>query len=216
MLRMAATVIAGEAEMQERALVYIVDDDAAVRHFLSFRLGMEGFDVRDFPDAQSFMQGYDARRPGCVVADLRMPRLSGLELLQWMGAQADAAPMIIMTGHGDLSATVAAFRGGAHDFLEKPFDEEYLIQRIRHALTQHETTRRKVRLRREAALKYRRLSRRERDVVSGLAAGRSNKEIAASLGLGLRTIESHRFQIMKKLDAASVCDVTRLMALIEE
>lgn len=202
--------------MQEQALVYIVDDDAAVRHFLSFRLSMEGFEVRDFADAQSFMQGYDPSRPGCVVADLRMPRLSGLELLQWMEAQADAAPMIIMTGHGDLSATVAAFRGGAHDFLEKPFDEEYLIKRIRQGLAENEAKRRKVRLHREAALKYRRLSRRERDVATALADGRSNKDIAARLGLGLRTVESHRFQIMKKLDAVSVCDVTRLVALLEE
>lgn len=202
--------------MESQSLIHVVDDDPAVRHYLSFRLGIEGFTVSTFPDAPSFMRAYDGRRPCCIVADLRMPRMSGLELQHWMAQQEMVAPVIIMSGHGDLAAVTAAFRAGSFDFLVKPFDEEYLVARIHTALSQDGERRQAIAARRDAQAKVRRLSRRERDVAALLADGGSNKEIAAKLGLGLRTVESHRFQIMKKLDATSICDVTRIMALLED
>lgn len=202
--------------MHSQDVVHVVDDDPAVRHFLAFRLGAEGFAVNTFPDAPSFIRAYDGRRPCCVVADLRMPYMSGLELQHWMSRQELPSPLIIMTGHGDLAAVTAAFRAGSFDFLEKPFDDGYLVRRIRTALSRHHERRQAAAARREAQAKYRRLSRRERDVAALLVEGSSNKEIAARLGLGQRTIESHRFHIMKKLGATSICDVTRMMALLEE
>lgn len=200
--------------MADRHLIYVADDDAAVRHFLSYRLESEGFAVETFADGSALAAGFGGRRPECVVADLRMPHMSGLELLHWVEAQEERVPVIIMTGHGDVPATVAAFRSGVFDFLEKPFDELYLVERIRKALTVAEERRQRQQLRREAAARYRRLSRRERDVVALVVKGLTNKEIAVRLDLGLRTVESHRFQIMKKFETASVCDVTRAMAVL--
>lgn len=202
--------------MESGALVYVVDDDPAVRHFLSLRLEMEGLAVKAFTDGPAFIRGYDGRHAGCVVADLRMPRMSGLELQQWMAKQDAPAPLIIMTGHGDLSATIAAFRGGAWDFLEKPFDDQYLVERVRGAIAAHAGRRRQDEARRQAAASFRRLSRREQQVARLIGAGQANKDIAAALDLGLRTVESHRFQVMKKLGVASVAEVTRMVALIEE
>lgn len=202
--------------MSGQDFVYVVDDDAAVRHLLSYRLSQEGFAVETFADAAAFMRGYDGRRSCCVVTDLVLPRMGGLELQLWVAGQAAPAPVIIISGRADLPSVTAAFRGGSFDFLEKPFDDGYLVERIRHALAQHARKRQALALRRDAEARYRRLSRRERDVAALLAAGRSTKEIAAALGLGTRTVESHRFQAMKKLSAASLSDLTRIIAILED
>ncbi len=176
---------------------------------------MEGFEVNTFSDALSFIRAYDGRRPCCIVVDLRMPRMNGLELQSWMAQQELAAPIIMMSGHADLPAVTAAFRAGSFDFLVKPFDDGYLVQRIRAALSRSVERRQAIAARRDVTVKYRRLSRREREGASLIADGGSNKEIAARLGLGLRTVESHRFQVMKKLGVGSVCEVTRMMAILE-
>ncbi|EME69649.1 two component transcriptional regulatory protein, LuxR family [Paramagnetospirillum caucaseum] len=190
--------------------VFIVDDDDAVRHCISVMCDLAGLPCEGFPDGEAFMRAYRPTRPGCLVVDQRMPGMSGLELLQWMSVQVQPLPVIVITGHGDVPVAVNAFRGGALDFLEKPFADDYFLERVREAFARDAEARQRAGEQANVFTRYRRLSRRERSVMDLMVRGLANKLIAAELGIGIRTVESHRAKVLKKMGTASLSELTRL------
>ncbi len=195
--------------------VFIVDDDAAVRHCLSVICDLNGLRCETFADAAAFIQAYRSDRPGCLVVDVRMPGMGGIELQQWMAQQEVALPVIIITGHGDVPIAVTAFRGGAWDFLEKPFDDEYFLKRVNEAIERDREARLQRNEQDSAITRFRRLSPRERAVMQLMVQGLANKLIAAELNIGIRTVESHRANVLKKMAVTSLSELTRLQLRLE-
>jgi FixJ family two-component response regulator len=189
--------------------IFIVDDDDAVRHCMSVMCSLAGLACETFPDAETFVAAYKPSRPGCLVVDQRMPGMSGLELLQWMAGQAQPLPVVVITGHGEVPVAVTAFRGGAWDFLEKPFSDEYFLERVRAAIAHDADSRHRAGEQADLTARYRRLSRRERAVMELLVQGLANKLVAAELGIGIRTVESHRSNVLKKMGVTSLSELTR-------
>jgi FixJ family two-component response regulator len=198
--------------MQPQPLtVYIVDDDAAVRDSLALMLGLAGFRTAFFADAEAFLAAWREDWSGCVVADLRLPGLSGLELQAEMGRRGSWLPFVIITAHGDVPAARAAFRADAVDFLEKPFDHAQLRTAIQNAFSKEH-----LRLARSAdAGRLARLTAREREVLAAAAQGLHAKEIARQLGISARTVEVHKTRIMAKLGARNVAELVRLALAAE-
>jgi FixJ family two-component response regulator len=185
--------------------VYIVDDDAAVRDSLSLMLGLAGYSTALFADAEAFLAAYRDDWAGCVVADLRLPGRSGLELQAELRARASALPFIVMTAHGDVPSARTAFQAQAIDFLEKPFDHAQLRTAIENAFSREQ-----LRLARAAELaKLATLTGREREVLEHAAQGLHAKEIAAALGISPRTVEVHKTRIMEKLGVRNVAELVR-------
>lgn len=201
--------------MTRSSAVFIVDDDDAVRHSLSVICQLADLPCETFPDATSFISAYAPDRGGCLVVDQRMPGMTGLELQEWVSRQPVALPVIVMTGHGEVPLAVNAFRAGAWDFLEKPFDDQYFVSRVRAALHHDAAQRREAEERANAQARYRRLSRRERAVLDLLVRGLPNKLVAAELNIGIRTVESHRANVLKKMGVSSLCDLTRMKLLLD-
>lgn len=192
------------------AIVYVVDDDAAILKSLGLLLRSEGYTVRTCASAQEFLSAYDPEHPGCVVLDVRMPGMGGLELQSELEARGISVPVIIMTGHGDVPMAVRAMRAGARDFIEKPFTNERLLERVREAL--QASASRFDELSRHAQVRGRldQLSRREQEVLDHLVSGKLNKQIAAELGISVRTVEAHRARIMDKLEVRTLSGLVRL------
>jgi two-component system response regulator FixJ len=189
--------------------VYVIDDDPAMRDSLDFLLGSAGFNVRIFESAVSFLDVLPELRFGCVVSDVRMPHLDGIELLHRLKAGSKKLPIIIMTGHGDIPLAVEAMKLGALDFLEKPFEDERLIAMINVALRQQVNDVQNETVAAELAARIETLSPRERQVMDGLVAGLSNKLIAREYGISPRTIEVYRANVMTKMQAGSVSELVR-------
>lgn len=200
--------------MTGEAVVHVVDDDEAVRRSLAFLLASDGLPVRLHDSAAAFLREAGGQMSGCVVTDVRMPVMDGLELLRRLRDAGSRLPVIVMTGHADVAMAVEAMRVGAFDFVEKPFDDEVLLASIRRALARHGDERE-----REAELDTLRvlegsLSGRERQVMEGLLRGKANKAIAHELGLSVRTVEIYRANVMSKMQARSLSDlVCRALAL---
>ncbi|MBX9453861.1 MAG: response regulator transcription factor FixJ [Mesorhizobium sp.] len=189
--------------------VHIVDDEEPVRKSLAFLLTMAGFTVRVHESATTFVEAAPSIRNGCLVTDLRMPDMSGVELLRQLGAMPAHIPSIVITGHGDVPMAVAAMKAGALDFIEKPFEDEVLIEAIKRAAAKlsSEPGGEDV-----AAIRTRleRLSEREREVLSGVVAGLPNKTIAYDLDISPRTVEVHRANVMSKMEARSLPELVRM------
>ena len=189
--------------------VHIVDDEEPVRKSLAFLLTMAGFTVRVHESATAFVDAAPSIRNGCLVTDLRMPDMSGVELLRQLGAMPAHIPSIVITGHGDVPMAVAAMKAGALDFIEKPFEDEVLIEAIKRAAAKlsSEPGGEDV-----AAIRTRleRLSEREREVLSGVVAGLPNKTIAYDLDISPRTVEVHRANVMSKMEARSLPELVRM------
>jgi two-component system, LuxR family, response regulator FixJ len=196
--------------MPTRGKVYVVDDDEAMRHSLEFLLGSADFDVTLFDSAQAFLAALSALEFGCVVSDVRMPGIDGIEMLRRLKAQHCRFPVIIMTGHGDVPLAVEAMKLGAVDFLEKPFDDNLLISMVESGLRRAEPEARNEALTREIAVRVESLSPRERQVMDGLVAGHSNKAIAREYDISPRTIEVYRANVMTKMQAGSLSELVRL------
>ena len=196
--------------MPTRGKVYVVDDDEAMRHSLEFLLGSADFDVTLFDSAQAFLAAVSALEFGCVVSDVRMPGIDGIEMLRLLKAQHCRFPVIIMTGHGDVPLAVEAMKLGAVDFLEKPFDDNLLISMVESGLRRAEPEARNEALTREIAVRVESLSPRERQVMDGLVAGLSNKAIAREYDISPRTIEVYRANVMTKMQAGSLSELVRL------
>jgi two-component system, LuxR family, response regulator FixJ len=199
--------------MPVEEIVHVIDDDEAVRLSLEFLLKSADISVRTYESAVAFLEGLDEGTAGCIVTDVRMPHVSGLELLQRVRKTHPDLPIILITGHGDVSLAVEAMKAGAVDFLEKPFDDETLLAAVRAACKRKGGDDGREAERRELAKRIEALSGRERQVLEGLVAGDPNKIIAFDLGISPRTVEIYRANLMTKMQASSLSDLVR-MALI--
>jgi two-component system response regulator FixJ len=197
----------------EKSVVHVIDDDEAVREVLAFQLGSAGIDVQTYDSAAGFLKIAPTVQAGCIITDVRMPDLSGIDLLRRLRELKVSAPVIVITAHGDIPLAVEAMRLGAIDFLEKPFDDDVLLASVRSALEKGDRHRTRQAERSSIQSRLAALSNRERDVLGGLVAGRANKQIAYDLGISARTIENYRANLMIKMQASSLSDLVR-MALI--
>lgn len=196
--------------------VYVVDDDPAIRDSLSLSLSLRGYHIAQFASAEDFLNAHDPAWAGCAVVDIRMPGMSGLQMQAALAQRGSALPVVIITGHGDVSSARAAFRGRAVDFLEKPFDDEHLISAIETAF-EYELGRineEAGKAQRDAMLAS--LSPREREVMTFLLRGLHAREIGEQLGISHRTVEVHKAHIMEKMGVRSVIDIVRLGAGVTE
>jgi two-component system response regulator FixJ len=189
-------------------LVHVVDDDEAVRDSLGFLLQTAGFDVRTYDSGATFLEA--KADGGCVVTDVRMPGMTGMELVARLREAGSNLPIIVMTGHGDVPMAVEAMKAGVHDFIEKPFDDEAMIRAIEAALTRAELDAGQEGDRADVIRKLQSLSGRERQVLGGLVEGKANKVIARDLGISPRTVEIYRANVMAKMGAASLSELVRM------
>ena len=196
--------------MSNKRRVYVIDDDAAVRDSLDFLLDAAGFEVTLFDSAAKFLNDLPGLDFGCVVSDVRMPGVDGIELLKRMKTLKTPFPILIITGHGDVPLAVEAMKLGAVDFLEKPFEDDRLIGMIDAAIRQAEPAAKDEAVARDLATRIASLSPRERQVMDGLIAGLSNKLIARDYDISPRTIEVYRANVMTKMQANSLSELVRL------
>lgn len=193
------------------AVIHLIDDDDdGVRQSLTFSLTAAGLAVRAYDSAVAFLEALPSLQPGCLVSDIRMPGIDGLELQRRLKALRINLPVIIMTGHGDIRLAVEAMKSGAVDFIEKPFDDDVLLSAIRVALDRYDKTRNREADVAQIRAKLESLSTREREVLKGLLAGHPNKTIAYDLKLSARTVEVHRANVMTKTGAGSLSDLVRM------
>ena len=190
-------------------LVYVVDDDAAMRESLEFLLDAAGYSVTTFDSAADFLQQLPRLTFGCIVSDIRMPGIDGMELLRDVKAGRAEMPIIIMTGHGDIPLAVEAIKLGALDFLEKPFEDERMIGAIRTALERGKAAAKDDVVASDVAARIASLSPRERQVMDGIVAGLSNKQMARDYDISPRTIEVYRANVMTKMQARSLSELVR-------
>ena len=195
--------------MVSETRIHVIDDDSAVRDALAFMLDVQGYDVATYADAQAFLDALPGERVHCVVTDVRMPRMNGLELVRELKARGVTAPVVVMTGHGDVPLAVEAMRAGVCDFIEKPFDDDVLLKAVRGALSRDSGA--SVETDRDGARELLAgLSSREHDVLLGVVAGKANKVIAHELDISPRTVEIYRANLMTKTGARNVPDLMRL------
>jgi two-component system response regulator FixJ len=197
----------------EQLLVHVIDDDEASRESLAFLLQTADIAAQTYTSATAFLDQITGALAGCIITDVRMPEMSGIDLLRRLKELKVDAPVIVITGHGDIALAVEAMKIGAADFLEKPFEEDVLLASIRSALRQRGADEKRNAERTEIESRLAGLSNRERDVLSGLVAGRANKQIAYDLGISPRTVEIYRANLMNKMQAGSLSELVR-MALI--
>jgi two-component system response regulator FixJ len=196
--------------MHSNATVFVVDDDPAIRQSLRWLIESVGLNVKVFSTAQEFLEGYDPSTPGCLVLDIRMPGMSGLDLQNELATREIQVPIIIITGHAEVPVAVRALKAGAMDFIEKPFSDQLLLDRIRRAIEVDAQSRRVRSEQAEVAARLGQLTPRERQVMDLVIAGKANKVIASELGLSPKTVEVHRAHVMKKMQVASLADLVRL------
>lgn len=191
-------------------VVHVVDDDQAVREGLALLFRSVSLEARTYPDASSFLDQMESDCPGCLVCDVRMPGMSGMQLQERLAEIDNDMPVIFITGHGDVPMAVTAMREGAVDFLQKPFSEDLLLQRVQEALAAHRRRCRDNRERRDILARYRELTEREREVMDYLLRGSANKLIASELDISPRTVELHRARVLAKMQVRTLTDLLRL------
>jgi two-component system response regulator FixJ len=196
--------------MQTEAIIYVIDDDEAVRQSLEFLLKTAGVAVRSFDSAKAFLDILPQVGFGCIITDVRMPEITGIDLLRKVKEVNRDLPVIVITGHGEISLAVEAMKIGAADFLEKPFDDDHLLAAVHNALDREaDQVKRKAQVS-DIQDKLAALSNRERQVLEGLVAGNANKTIAFDLGISPRTVEIYRANLMTKMAANSLSDLVRM------
>lgn len=191
--------------------VFVVDDDDAVRESLAFLLKSVGLKVESFPSAQDFLKSYNPARAGCLVLDIRMPGMSGLELQEKLKQMESMLPIIFITGHGDVPMAVKAIKAGAADFVQKPFRDQELIDRIREVLEEDASARVEKLQKAEILKRIDSLTEREREVMEQVVDGKANKVVAIDLNVSQRTVEIHRANVMDKMKARSLAQLVRLV-----
>jgi two-component system response regulator FixJ len=201
--------------MPSDVTVYVIDDDEAARESLEFLLRTAGINVKTYESAVDFLKGAAEIKSGCIVTDVRMPEITGIDLLKKLKDLKIDVPVILITGHGDVPLAVEAMKIGAADFFEKPFDDEVLLQAVRSACNQQGSKDKHQAERAEIDSRLATLSNREREVLQGLVRGLANKQIAFDLGISPRTVEIYRANLMTKMHASSLSDLVR-MALIAD
>ena len=191
------------------ATVFVVDDDEAARESLSWLIASVGIKVETFSSAQDFLDVFTPGRPGCLLVDVRMPGMNGLELQRKIAEQPNCLPVIIITGHGDVQMAVRAMKDGAYDFIEKPFNDQVILDQVQRAVAECQN-------RQDAQVSYNRIEQliatltpREREVMDMVIEGETNKSIARKLDISDKTVEAHRAKVMDKLEATSLADLIR-------
>lgn len=196
--------------MSDKALIHVIDDDAAMRDSLVFLLDVNGFRAEAFESSSAFLSKPVDNSPACIVSDIRMPGMNGIELVRRLKSGGIRCPVILITGHGDVALAIEAMKAGAVDFIEKPFDDAVLLGAIHSALEARQLDRGDSAYRTQAAARLVELSPRERDVLQGVVAGKINKVIAHELNISPRTVEVYRANLMAKTGARSVSELMRL------
>jgi FixJ family two-component response regulator len=191
--------------------VFIVDDDEAVRGSLRLLIRSVGLQAKACGSAREFLEGYDARQPGCLVLDVRMPGMSGLELQQELNQRGATIPVVFITGHGDVPMAVEAMQHGAFDFLQKPFRDQDLLDRVQRALGRDAESRAALAARAQIAERLASLTPRELEVMRLVTRGKANKVIGGELGVSQRTVEIHRAHVMEKMQAGSLAELVRMV-----
>jgi two-component system response regulator FixJ len=191
--------------------IFVVDDDDAVRSSLKLLLKSVGLPAVAAASAQEFLANYDVDQPGCLVLDVRMPGMSGLELQEQLNLRGAMIPVIFITGHGDIPMAVEAMQHGAFDFLQKPFRDQELIDRVQSALARDRDNRERLRARDAIRERFESLTPREREVLDLVTQGKANKVMAGDLGVSQRTIEIHRARVMEKMEASSLAHLVRMV-----
>ena len=196
--------------MSKQPNVFVVDDDQAMRNSLKWLIESVGMKVETYSTADEFIQNYYPGRAGCLLLDVRMPGMSGLELQEHFIKHQINIPIIIITGHGDVPMAVRAMKSGAIDFIEKPFNDELLLESIRNALNMDVEQRAAQAERAEIATRLANLTPREHEVMEMVTAGKANKEIAQTLGVSAKTVEAHRSRVMEKMQADSLAELVKM------
>jgi two-component system, LuxR family, response regulator FixJ len=194
--------------------VFVVDDDDAVRNSLRLLLKSAGLATEVAASAQEFLSNYDMAHPGCLVLDVRMPGMSGLEMQHELNLRGASIPVIFITGHGDIPMAVEAMQHGAFDFLPKPFRDQELLDRVQRALTRDSEYRARLRQTDRIRERLASLSPREREVLDLVTQGKANKIVAGDLGVSQRTVEIHRAHVMQKMEAGSLAELVRMMMAV--
>lgn len=203
--------------MNQAPLIHLVDDEEAVRDSLALLIGTVGLRVQTWAHPQAFIDGFDREAVGAIVLDVRMPGLGGLQVLEQLLAQGVDQPVVMLTGHGTVAMCRRAFKAGAAEFLEKPVDDQALLDALQAAVRQHVKGRQRQQADRAARERYAQLSPREREVLGLIVAGLTNKEIGRALQLSPRTVESHRAHLFAKLGEASLAQlILRYALLVDE
>jgi two-component system, LuxR family, response regulator FixJ len=198
----------------DKPLVMVVDDDTGVRNAMRSLLKSVGLDAMLFPSAQEFLDKYDASQPGCLLLDIRMPGMSGLELQQQLNMRGAVIPVIFMTGHGDIPMAVEAMQHGAFDFLQKPFRDQDLLDRIQRAVIKDGELRKSLGEHNRIRERLASLTPREREVLDLMVKGMQNKAVAQELGVSPRTVEIHRARVMEKMSVQSVAELVHMMMVV--
>ncbi len=198
------------AQSEQTPTVFIVDDDAAIRFAMQALMDSVNLSHEIFASADEFLEKITEQRPGCLVLDIRMPGLGGLELQEELIKRGNTLPIIFITGHGDVPMAVEAMQKGAVDFIQKPFRDQELLDRIREALATDEERREEQQAHAEVASRLARLTNREREVFDLVVTGKPNKVIAYELGVSQRTVEIHRARVMEKMQARSLADLVKM------
>lgn len=195
-------------------VVFVVDDEEPVGDSIAMLLRTVGLTARVYRDARVFLEDYRSEQPGCLLLDVRMPQLGGLELQQELNRRNATLPVIFITGHGDVPMAVEAMRAGALDFIQKPFNDDELIRRVQKALEQDAQERELLQRHEEIQRRWDELTGREREVALAIADGHANKVVAADLGISTRTVELHRARILQKMGVRSVAQLVRILLML--
>lgn len=201
--------------MNDQATVFIIDDDQEVRNALQLLMESVGLQVECFESAQSYLDQFNPEKPGCLVLDVRMPGMGGLDLQARLANERLCPPIIIVTGHGDVPMAVRAVQAGAMNFIEKPFNDQALLDSVYRAIEKDAQQRGHVSRLAEIESRFEKLTPRERDVLEQIVAGKRNKLIAADLGVSQSTVEAHRAKVMEKMEAGSLSELMRMMLSLE-
>jgi len=196
-------------------IVYVVDDDDAVRDFVSGLIASVDLHVRALASAREFLDAYEKDRPGCLLLDMRMPGMSGLELQRELSKRAIKLPVIMITAYGDVPAAVQAMKMGAFDFIEKPFNNQALLDQVQAAVFESTHSGRSRLTKEGVTARFKTLTSRENQVLDLVVAGETNKSIARQLDISPRTVENHRARVMEKTGASSLAELVRMVALLE-
>src|SRR5215472_410713 len=194
----------------EDGTVFLIDDDPSVRDSLTLLLSLKGLGTQAFANAESFIDTYRPERSGCVLTDLRLPVMTGLELQAALRERQIDLPVVVLTAHGDVPTARAALKNGAFDFIEKPVDDAMLLEVLRNALRVERQRRAAATARSDTDRRLERLTEREREILALIAAGHPNRDVAAQLGISPRTVEVHRARIMEKLECRSLAELIRM------
>jgi RNA polymerase sigma factor (sigma-70 family) len=197
--------------MSQDPTVFIVDDDVEVRDAIKLLMDSVGLAAQTFASAQDYLDHFDPDRPGCLVLDIRMKGMSGLDLQERLMEEPVHPPIVIITGHGDVPMAVRAVKGGAVDFIEKPFNDQVLLDAVHRAIEQDAERRGRASRLADIQARLEKLTPREREILNMVVAGKRNKVIAIDLGISQSTVEAHRAKVMEKMEAATLSDLMRMM-----